>query len=244
MKFGLIGFPLSHSFSPTFFREKFNEWKLDHNYELLEIPGLENVKEKISELNWSGFNVTVPHKQNVIALLDEISPEAEAIGAVNCVKVKNGHWTGFNTDVEGIRKSMKTLFPDGNISPALVLGNGGSAKAVRYVLNEQKIPHLVLARNGEPGTLHWDNFSPELWETYRWMIQTTPLGMYPKTEQMPPLDLAQMPSGLKAWDLIYNPAETEFLKKARRKGAQTLNGRLMLETQALAAWKIWNSEAY
>lgn len=242
MNFAVIGYPISHSFSPAFFTQKFADWNLPHTYQALPVPDLQWLPDLIKEKDIQGFNVTLPHKSAILPFLTECSADAKALGAVNCVKVTSKGWIGYNTDVIGIEESIRYLFPDGPISPALVLGDGGSAKAVCHVLAKLKVPFLSLSRHPLPHQRHWNQVNADLLHAYPFLIQTTPLGMFPNGHEKPPLHLDVWPSDAVVFDLIYNPSETLFLREAREKGARILNGQRMLETQALASWEIWKKE--
>lgn len=242
MNFAVIGYPISHSFSPAFFTQKFADWNLPHTYQALPVPDLQRLPALIKEKDIQGFNVTLPHKAAIIPFLTECSTDAKALGAVNCVKVTSKGWVGHNTDVIGIEESFKHLFPNLNIPPALVLGDGGSAKAVCHTLAKFGVPFLSLSRHPSPHQRHWNQVEADLLQAYPFLIQTTPLGMFPDIHARPPLNLDVLPQDAVVFDLIYNPSETSFLREAKEKGASVLNGQLMLEAQALASWEIWKKD--
>ncbi len=244
MNFAVIGYPLSHSFSPAFFAKKFAEWHLPFTYSALPVASLEELPDLVKKHDLQGFNVTLPHKTTIIPYLQSLSPEAEALGAVNCVKVTPEGWIGFNTDVTGIEASLQFLFPDGKILPALVLGDGGSARAVCFALSRAGVPFLSLSRHPLPHQRYWHEANADVLNAFPFLIQTTPLGMFPHIDNMPPLNLNLLPGNAVAFDLIYNPPETRFLQMAKKFGARTLNGQLMLETQALASWELWKNQPH
>lgn len=257
-KFGLIGFPLEQSFSKKYFTEKFQTLGLkDYEYNLYPLEALSDLAELIQEEpDLLGLNVTIPYKIGVMFYLDEISEEAKAVDAVNCIKftpkdplsgffegevsLENMHLTGYNTDVFGFEESLKPLLKKQH-SNALVLGNGGAARAVIYVLKKLHIDFSVVSRKASHLHLSYADLSPEIIENHKLIINTTPVGTFPKVEEF--LDLPYEAIGPKhlLYDLVYNPTETMFLKKGRLQGAVTKNGLEMLHLQAEKSWDIWNS---
>lgn len=239
MKFGLIGKSLLHSFSAAYFNARFqNEGPAGALYQNCELAQIEAVKPLLKDSSWTGFNVTIPYKEAIIPYLDELSPEARAIGAVNTLQRKRGQWIGHNTDHLGFRRALEEVSTLKQISEALVLGSGGASKAVQYALGQMGISSRLVSRNPGDGAVSYSEAQREL-QNIHLIINTTPLGTYPQVEQSPPLK----PSGdLRDhffMDLIYNPKESRWLQKAREAGAQTLNGYSMLIHQAEAAWEIW-----
>lgn len=241
--FGLIGYPLGHSFSKGFFTEKFQREQIDAQYENYPIPAISEFPELLARHpQLEGLNVTIPYKEQVIPYLDELSPVVAAIGACNCIRIQQGRLIGYNTDVVGFEQSLrKKLQPDHR--KALVLGTGGASKAVQYVMRQLQIDCTVVSRNADPakGIAGYDQLtSADLQEATLW-INTTPLGMYPNTESAPPLDYSQVTDRHYLYDLVYNPSETRFLTLGKAKGATVENGHDMLIIQALESWRIWNS---
>lgn len=243
--YGLIGFPLSHSFSKKFFTAKFDAESIDAqylNFEINDISLLPSVIEKNPGL--LGFNVTIPYKQAVIPYLESCDPKASAINAVNTVKVdrSNGKLKlrGYNTDLIGFRDSIFPLLKPHHIG-ALVLGTGGASKAVVAVLSELSIPSVLVSRDSKPGiSISYNDLTRNLLEENTIIINTTPLGTFPKTEGCPDIPFEYITDRHLLFDLVYNPPLTQFLQKGAENGASIKNGYEMLELQALAAWKIWN----
>ena len=237
MKFGLIGRNISYSFSKKYFEQKFNQLSLfDYSYDLFDIQQIEEIEKIFSIDNLRGLNVTIPYKEQVIPFLDELSDEAEKIGAVNCILIKNGKKTGYNTDVFGFEKSLLT-YPKILSEKALILGNGGAAKAVKYIFDKYNIDYQIVSRKTE---LNFENLSEEIVKEHKIIIQCTPVGTFPNVEQSLPFPFGGISSQHVVIDLIYNPPQTQFLRKAHEMGAETMNGLLMLEQQAEKAWEIWN----
>jgi len=242
--FGLIGYPLSHSFSPGYFAQKFSKEGInDASYRLFPIETIDKLNELLaSEPNIIGLNVTIPYKQQVIPLLNELDETALDIGAVNTIlvsKTSNGiNLKGYNTDVIGVRESLRGQEHHKN---ALILGNGGATKAVAYTLIQLGINYTIVSRMPkEPTQLSYDQLSEKIIQKNTLIINTTPLGMSPNINDCPPIPYQAMGPNHFIFDLIYNPEETLFMKKAHQNGAQTLNGKLMLFSQAEASWQLWN----
>lgn len=243
--YGLLGYPLEHSGSPRFFETKFREEGLTgHRFDLLEMESLDQLREIIAQKDIRGFSITKPHKTNILPLLDALSPEADAIGAVNSVRVERSNGKlllkGFNTDVDGLRVSLKGLLPSTSLQ-ALVLGSGGASLAVCYVLKEFGIAHQVVSRNYKPDSLLYEELNEKLMKEHRLIINTTPLGMFPQTQDMPALPYQALGPDHMLFDLIYNPSKTRFLQMGEKHGATILNGLQMLHAQAKASWQIWNA---
>ena len=243
--FGLIGFPLSHSFSQKYFTEKFNNSGID-GMQYLNFP-LENIGELRSLLsqqeNLCGLNVTLPYKEQVISYLDSCNEIVKEIGACNCIKIKDGKLYGFNTDVEGFMIPLqKKLRP--HHTRALVLGEGGASRAVTYVLKQLGITYLTVSRRGHetPDTIQYYQLNDEMMEEFSLIVNTTPLGMYPNIEQAPQIPYDALTPRHYLFDLVYNPAKTLFLSLGEEKGALIENGMDMLSLQAEASWRIWNDE--
>jgi shikimate dehydrogenase len=239
--FGLIGYPLSHSFSKGFFAEKFaKEGIRDCTYEnfpLEDISQFPALLEQQPDLR--GLNVTIPYKEAVLPWLDELSPAAEQIKAVNCIQFHEGMKIGFNTDVTGFKRSLQPLLK-AHHTHALVLGTGGAAKAVKFVLQELNIPHIIVSRSAQPGVITYEELDKANMEVHTIIINTSPLGMYPQTDAAPPIPYNFITKHHLLYDLIYNPAQTLFLTKGEEKGATIKNGHEMLVLQAEASWDIWN----
>lgn len=241
--FGLIGFPLTHSFSKKYFEEKFeNENITNVAFKNFSIEYIEQLKDILqTEENLKGFAVTIPHKRNVIQYLHKASDTVVKMNACNCIKIVNGKLHGYNTDVAGFEKSfLKHLKPFH--SKALVLGTGGGASAVEYVLQKNQIEYLTVSRtqNIEQNILCYEDIDEKILSRFLIIINTTPLGMYPKTDAMPKLPYNFLTPQHYLFDLIYNPQKTKFLEEGEKKNATIVNGFEMLALQAEENWKIWN----
>ncbi|MFY7898705.1 MAG: shikimate dehydrogenase family protein [Chitinophagaceae bacterium] len=241
--FALIGYPLTHSFSQKYFTEKFQrEHILDAEFHLVS---LENIHELQNELlaknNLKGFAITIPHKKNILPFLHETTVEVAKMGACNCVKVENGKLIGHNTDVNGFEQSLiKQLQP--HHKKALVLGTGGASAAVEYALHKLGINYTLVSRNNTvDNCISYEAINEQLLQEYTLIINTTPLGTYPKVDEAPALPYEFITDKHYLFDLVYNPSETLFLQKGKRAGAATQNGYEMLVIQAEENWKIWNS---
>ena len=243
--YGLIGYPLSHSFSKKYFANKFQHEHIpDCEYDLFEIDTIEKVKSVFEKKNLQGFNVTIPYKHDIMSYMDDFDHSAKKVGAVNVVKInKDGSKTGYNSDYYGFRTSLENWFPITANSKALILGIGGAAKAVIAVLTELAIPFLKISRDTSKGDLTYETLksNPEILRDYRLIINTTPLGMAPKLDALPDINYEHLNDQCYLYDLIYNPAETRFLREGKKFGAHIKNGLEMLELQAEKSWEIWNS---
>lgn len=233
--FALIGFPLGHSLSATYFAEKFEREGIDAEYSPLPIERAEEVLPHCTEL--AGFNVTIPHKQAIMPYLAAISDEAQAIGAVNCVKVTNEGLVGYNTDVIGIRKSLEGIALKG--AKAIVLGTGGASKAVQYVLREGGAEVAVVSRSKGSADLTYADLTAELIAECDLIVNTTPLGMFPNIDNAPELPYAALSTKHALFDCVYNPQRTKFLRLGAEQGARTIDGLTMFYAQAEASWQIW-----
>lgn len=244
-RFGLIGFTVSHSFSKAYFDEKFfRDGLRDYHYDLIELKEITELKKLLSDTpHLCGLNVTVPYKEAIMQFLDEVDEEAKKIGAVNVIKINNGRLIGFNTDSDAFFETLERWFPNEPKSKALILGSGGSSKAVQQALRKLNIPFTVISRDLQNGGLTYDQLTadPTPFKEATLIINTTPLGMVPNTNELPPIDYGQLCSHHHVYDLIYNPARTMFLQKAEIHGAVIKNGLEMLQVQAEKAWKIWNN---
>ena len=238
---GLVGYPLSHSFSPGYFAARFARTGLtDWDYRLFPIEWASTLPALwAAHPELLGLNVTIPHKRAVIPYLDRLDATAAAVGAVNTIKREGDALVGYNTDATGFAESLGELLGGAPPPAALVLGTGGAARAVRYVLTQLDIPHRTVSRSADRGELRYAEVTPALLRDHRLVINTTPLGMHPRTDAAPALPYAALGKHHFLYDLIYNPAETLFLEHGKRAGATITNGLRMLELQAEAAWAIW-----
>ncbi len=241
-RFGLIGKKLGHSFSARYFAEKFEREGLqDCDYSLYELPEIECVKEFMLKPNLVGFNVTIPYKQQVIPYLDELHPQAAEVGAVNCVKIlPDGRKIGYNTDVDGVRVSLNKLLGGDKVESALILGTGGAAQAVDYVLRERGIELKVVSRDKSRGDLTYDELTQDVMSAHRLIINASPVGMFPACDDAPAIPYAMLSGSHYLFDLVYNPLVTRFMELGAAQGAKTLSGIDMLYAQAESAWRIWN----
>ena len=246
MKFALIGHPVEHSFSAQYLNTRFKNEGIDAHYELIDLPDIAEFPSLILSDKYDGFNVTIPHKRAIIPYLDSLSPEAQAIGAVNVIQIikshsgisdlaqRSGisgvHLIGHNTDIIGFHETFTPLLKP-NHTHAVILGTGGASQAVQYVLNKLNIPFRLVTHN-ELDTNTITQLAPII-------INTTPLGMHPHINTMPNIDYSQITPNHLIYDLVYNPTETQFLKLAKQQGATTQNGLAMLYAQADATLKIW-----
>ena len=234
--FALIGYPLGHSLSASYFAEKFAREDIEAEYSPLPMERVEDILPHCAKL--SGFNVTIPHKQAIIPLLAEISDEAKAVGAVNCVKVTPQGLVGYNTDIIGIRKSLEGVTLKG--AKAIVLGTGGASKAVQYVLREGGAEVAVVSRSQGAADLTYENLHEELIASCDIIVNTTPLGMFPNVENTPEIPYSALSSKHTLFDCVYNPRITKFLRLGAEQGAHTIDGLTMFYAQAEASWEIWN----
>ncbi len=245
-KYGLIGYPLGHSFSKGFFNEKFENEGIDAEYVNFEIQSLDEFQEIITaNPSLRGLNVTIPYKQKIIPFLEELSKEALAVGAVNVIKVErrpNGtkKLIGYNSDVIGFQRSIEPLLKDHH-KKALILGTGGAAKAVHYVLTKKLgMEAVFVSRYQRPDTALYEAITPEVVKEYEVIVNCTPCGMFPKVKECPKLPYEAMTSNNLLYDLLYNPSETMFMRKGAQHGATVKNGLEMLLLQAFASWDFWN----
>jgi shikimate dehydrogenase len=240
-QYGLIGYPLTHSFSPKWFMEKFAAEGIDATYKAYPLENIESINDLLANYPLRGLNVTIPYKTGVVDLLDHISAEVEVIGAVNCIDIRHGQRIGYNTDVIGFENSLKPLF-QAHHTKALVLGTGGAAKAVNYVLDKLGIERTSVSRNKSDDTLTYEELTEDIIAAHTLIINTTPLGMSPDVDVAPAIPYDVITGEHLLYDLIYNPEETKFLQLGREQGAVTKNGYEMLVLQADASWEIWNRE--
>lgn len=244
-KFGLIGMTVSHSFSKSFFDEKFfREGLRDYHYDLYELKEIKDLKKLLGDNpELCGLNVTIPYKEQVIQLLSDVDATAKRIGAVNVIKIKDGVLRGFNTDSDAFLESVQKWFPNEAGSKALVLGTGGSSKAVQEALKKINLPFKVVSRTKGTGIVTYDELEKngKLISESNLIVNTTPLGMSPNNNAMPPIDFELITPKHFVYDLIYNPARTMFLQKAEMRNATIKNGLEMLHIQAEKSWAIWNN---
>lgn len=240
--FGLVGRNISYSFSAGYFKKKFEKLKLENttyrNFDIDEIDELPYIIKNTKGLK--GLNVTIPYKEEVLPLLHKLSKNAKIIGAVNTIAVsKKGKLKGYNTDYFGFKKSLQPLLKNHH-EKALILGTGGAAKAVAFALRKLKIEYDFVSRTGNEEIFGYADLTKEVFKEYHIIINTTPVGTFPNIDDCPELDYSLFTDKHIAYDLVYNPEETTFLKKAKQHGAKTKNGYKMLVYQAERAWKIWN----
>ena len=244
--YGLIGYPLGHSFSRKFFTEKFEQEDIDAQYLNFEIPSIEEFPNIIaSHPELRGLNVTIPYKQQVMQYLDDISEEAKAIGAVNVVKCQQStvncqlHLTGYNSDVIGFVESIKPLLKPHH-KKALILGTGGASKAIRYGLEKKLgMKTLFVSRSAREGMITYEEVTAEVLKEYEVIVNCSPVGMYPHVDECPALPYEALNENNLLYDLVYNPLETLFMKKGAAQGATVKNGLEMLHLQAIASWEFW-----
>lgn len=238
--YGIIGYPLGHSFSKGFFTEKFARESINAQYLNFEIPDvamLPDVLRNNPELR--GLNVTLPHKQAVIPLLDEMSKEAKEIGAVNVIRIRDGRLKGFNSDIIGFTNSIKPLLMPHH-KKALILGTGGASKAIRVGLNRLGIEWTYVSRSPREGMITYEDITAETLQAYTVIVNCSPVGMFPNVAQAPEIPYDCLSDKHLLFDLVYNPEETLFMKKGRAEGATVKNGLEMLHLQAVASWDFWN----
>ena len=244
-KYGLIGYPLGHSFSISYFNQKFADEGINATYENFEIPSIDELPEIIDRYpNLRGLNVTIPDKEKVIPFLDSISPEARAIGAVNVIRVvhqKNKTLLkGYNSDVIGFTQSIEPMLDPKWHKKALILGTGGASKAINYGLKSLGIEPVFVSRYERPDTIQYKSITPDVVREYNVIINCTPVGMYPHTDECPLLPYEAMDQHTILYDLIYNPDQTLFMRNGAKYGAEVKNGLEMLLLQAFASWEFWH----
>jgi shikimate dehydrogenase len=240
--YGLIGFPLEHSFSPQYFAEKFYRENITGTeYRLFPIENITDfILLKNRHPNLKGLNVTIPHKESIIPFMDELDAVAEAVGAVNCINLTEGKAIGYNTDVYGFEQSLTPLLQPHH-EKALVLGTGGAAKAVAYVLNKLNIAFSQVSRTPAPNVLTYHDLNHQLLQEHTIIINTTPLGMHPNIYDFPDIPYRLLSARHLLFDLIYRPEKTVFLIKGEQQGAVVKNGLEMLYLQAEKSWEIWHT---
>lgn len=248
--FGLIGFPLSHSFSEKYFAEKFQRENItDASYQLFPVETIEKLPRLISENpELAGLNVTIPYKEKVIPFLDELDETAKAVGAVNTIRISRlksqvSRLKGYNTDVHGFRQSIKPFLTSAH-ERALILGTGGASKAVEYVLKQIGVDCIFVSREKKniagKTILSYEELNRYVIDSCKLIVNCSPVGTFPNINESPKLPYEAIGKEHLLYDLVYNPAETEFLKKGKANGAQIMNGLDMLKMQAEKAWEVWN----
>jgi shikimate dehydrogenase len=243
-QFGLIGFPLSHSFSKKYFEEKFQKLNLsDHTFDVFPLEHIAQFPDLLkAHKNLIGLSITLPYKESIIPFLDELDETAKEIGAVNCIKIKDGKLKGYNTDALGFKQSLRP-FLDTNHTKALVFGTGGASKAIAYILKKLNTDTWFVTRtknNALPNSFTYEELNGDILVACKLLVNTTPVGTYPGENECLPIPYTALTPQHLAYDLTYNPAETLFLKKAKQQGALISNGYNMLCFQADEAWRIWN----
>ena len=240
-RYGLIGHPLKHSQSRFFFNEKFEYEGLDCVYQHFDLKSVEEIHEVMEKYpDLCGFNVTIPYKEAIIPLLDDIDETAKQVGAVNVVTIKDGKLKGYNTDVYGFEKLLERAINGKTIDRALVLGTGGASKAVQYVLRQNGIPFSIVSRDTEKGDFTYDTLNDDTLRQNHLIINTTPLGMSPYINDFPEIHYQVLNNKYILIDLIYNPKETAFMELGKTWGAKAFNGMTMFEEQANKTWEIFN----
>lgn len=238
-KLGLVGKNISYSFSKKYFQDKFQRLMLNnYSYEIFDCKDISEIPNLLQDNNLLGFNVTIPYKEKIIDFLDELSEEAQQIGAVNCVLIQDGKKIGYNTDAFGFEKTLK-IHRKKNQDSALILGNGGAAKAVEYVLNKNGIETQIISRNS---AINFENLEAKTVQNNKIIVQCTPVGTFPNTEDCLKFPFEGLGNEHLIIDLIYNPNYTKFMLKASEMRAKTVNGFYMLEQQAEKAWEIWENK--
>ena len=243
-KYGLLGYPIGHSFSKTYFNQKFEAEKIDAEYVNFEIPNIKEIKNVLRENpNLGGLNVTIPYKEQVIPYLDDLDADARQIGAVNVIKFTKGLFgktklIGYNSDIIGFKQSIEPLLKPTH-QKALILGTGGASKAVYQGLKQLGVGSTFVSRSHKEGCITYEEITPKIMSQYTVIVNTTPLGMFPNVNTCPNIPYEELTPDHVLYDLLYNPDETLFMKKGKERGATVKNGLEMLLLQAFAAWQIW-----
>ena len=238
-KLGLIGKNISYSYSKKHFEDKFKKLMLkDYSYTIIDLQDITDIQNLFNDESLLGFNVTIPYKEKIIDYLDDLSEEARNIGAVNCVLIKDGQKIGYNTDAFGFEKTL-LIHKKPQHTSAIILGAGGAAKAIKYVLEKNGISTLTVSRRSE---INFENLTEEMVASHKLIVQCTPVGTYPNVEDSVPFPFNGITQEHLVIDLIYNPNYTKFIRNAAEKGCKTVNGFYMLEQQAEKAWEIWNNQ--
>lgn len=240
--YGLVGYPLSHSFSEAYFNQKFAAEDIPASYRNFELHDLDALQEIVQHYQLDGFNVTIPYKEKIIPLLDELDEEAKQVGAVNCVVVTQGRMKGYNTDITGFQRSLMNFIPSTEMK-ALVFGSGGASRAVRYVLEQMGIPCQVVTRNEVLNSITYADLNHKWMQDHNLLINTTPVGMYPDVNEKLPIPYHMVHAGHYAYDLVYNPGKTAFLSACEKQGAHIKNGHEMLIIQAEESYRLFTHKA-
>lgn len=245
-KYGLIGYPLGHSFSISFHNQRFADEGINAKYLNFEISSIDDLPAVLgSNPELKGLNVTIPYKEKVIPFLDYVSPEARAIGAVNVIRVvhegKKISLRGYNSDVIGFTQSIEPMLEPYH-KKALILGTGGASKAIAFGLKSLGLDSVFVSRYERPNTIQYERITPEVVKEYNVIVNCTPLGMFPKTEECPLLPYEALDERNILYDLIYNPDETLFMRRGAEHGAAVKNGLEMLLLQAFASWDFWQGK--
>ena len=239
-KFGLIGKNIDYSFSKKYFSEKFKKENLDCTYSNFDIENISLIESILQKNGISGYNVTIPYKQEIIKFLDEIDEVAQAIGAVNTIKKIDNKNRGFNTDSIGFEKSLIPLIENKKPDSALILGGGGASKAVKYVLKKFKINYSTVSRKEGKSEFIYENLNDVIINRFKMIINCSPVGTFPNINKCPNIPYKHLTKEHVLYDLVYNPIESLFLRRGRELGCKTKNGLEMLEIQANESWRIWN----
>ena len=240
--YGLIGKPLKHSFSAAYFNKKFAAESIDAYYQNFELDNITQLPQLLQQQPLlKGFNVTIPYKKEVLRYLHHADDTVQQIGACNCIKIIGGKLYGYNTDTVGFRQSLQ-LHLKMHHNKALVLGTGGSSGAVQYALKQLNIPYKLVSRQKQKETFLYEDLNREIIGAYTLIINTTPLGMFPKIDETPDIPYSAITPDHLLYDLVYNPEKTLFLQRGEAQGATIVNGYNMLLLQAEAGWKIWNED--
>lgn len=242
-KYGLVGHPLGHSFSKSFFERLFVQLGWDGQCEYLnfDLPHRQQVRELVESQSIRGLSVTIPYKRDVLEFVDRLTPEARAVGAVNCIEFRDGVSIGHNTDVIGFRDSLVEFLDGQRVERALILGTGGAALAVRYALEELDIQCSFVSRSQTNAAGYgYGQLDSTIMQAHKLIVNTTPLGMWPNTDSAPEIPFEELTDNHYLYDLVYNPEVTRFMAQGASQGARVMGGLRMLHLQALASWEIWN----
>ena len=240
-KFGLIGKNIDYSFSKKYFSEKFKKENLDYTYSNFDIVNISEIESILQNNSISGYNVTIPYKEEIIKFLDEIDEVAKDIGAVNTIKKIDNKNIGLNTDVIGFEKSLLPLIENKIPKNALILGSGGASKAIKYVLKKLKINYSTVSRKEGKSEFVYENLNEVILNKFKMIINCSPVGTFPNINNCPNIPYKFLTKDHILYDLVYNPIESLFLKRGRKLGCKTKNGLEMLEIQANESWSVWNN---
>lgn len=241
MHYGLIGKSLKHSFSKKYFDNKFLvDGLLGFDFTLIEIPDIDQLPEMVGKHKLSGFSVTIPYKEAILSFCHSLSPMAKKIGAVNCIKITENGWEGYNTDYIGFRDTLP-LDKLKHGGKAIIFGTGGASKAIIHVLIDLGLEVVKVSTTSKPDAIGYHDLTDQMIEKAIILVNCTPLGTYPNVEEAVPINYSVIHQNQVCYDLVYNPRQTKFLQLSDRQGALSINGMRMLEIQAEEAWKIWNS---